>query len=288
MHFGHVLTAMVTPFDEEGHIDYNRMTVLIEHLLANGTEGLVMNGTTGEASTLSEAEKEQVLLHAVRVVDNRVPVLAGTGTNDTAASIRATHVAEASGVDGIMAVVPYYNRPNQQGIAVHFTAIAESTSLPVMLYNVPGRTGAHMEADTIVRLSEIDNITALKEASGDLAHTAKVIANTEDSFHVYSGDDSMTLPIMAIGGSGVVSVASHLIGQELGRMIQAYLAGNVRQAAAVHQQYLPVMQGVFLAPSPAPVKAALELCGIEVGSVRPPLIELSVVELEQLKKVLHM
>lgn len=285
MHFGHVLTAMVTPFSEEGQIDYERLTNLIEHLLANGTEGLVINGTTGEASTLLPVEKEKVLLHVVRVVNKRVPVLAGTGTNDTAVSVEATRIAEASGADGIMAIVPYYNRPNQEGIYAHFTAIAESTSLPVMLYNVPGRTGTHMNADTVIRLSAIDNIIALKEASGKLDHTAEVIAGTSNSFHVYSGDDSMTLPMMAIGGSGVVSVASHLIGNELGDMIHAYFAGDVKQAAAIHQQLLPVMNGVFLAPSPAPVKAALGLYGVDIGSVRLPLVDLTVDELNQLKKI---
>src|SRR5699024_2957760 len=207
MHFGHVLTAMATPFDKDNEVDFPQMTRLIEHLLENNTEGLVVTGTTGESATLSFKEMEQIYLHVVDVVNKRVPVLAGTGTNDTRSSMELTKFASDAGVDGIMLVAPYYNRPNQAGLYEHFKTVAQSTVLPIMLYNIPSRCSVHMTAETIIKLSEITNIVALKEASGDLDHIAKIIAAAKPDFYVYSGDDSTTLPIMAIGGTGVVSVA---------------------------------------------------------------------------------
>lgn len=286
MHFGHVLTAMITPFDSDNQVDFPTMTVLIEHLLTNGTEGLVITGTTGESATLSQTEMEQIYRHVVAVVNKRVPVLAGTGTNDTNNTINLTKIAAESGVDGIMLVAPYYNRPNQTGLYEHFKLVAESTNLPIMLYNIPGRCSVHIEADTIIKLSELENIVAVKEASGNLEQVSQIITETNDDFHVYSGDDSMTLPIMAVGGTGIVSVASHIIGNEMKEMVHAFLLGETQKAAHIHRELLPIMKGLFMAPSPAPLKEALKLKGLDVGSVRLPLVGLSEEEKSKLKTLI--
>ncbi|MCM3704141.1 MULTISPECIES: 4-hydroxy-tetrahydrodipicolinate synthase [Cytobacillus] len=273
--FGRVSTAMVTPFDNKGHIDFPKTTQLINHLIENGTDSLVVAGTTGESPTLTKEEKLALFKHAVKAADKRVPVIAGTGSNNTYESIELTKKAEQIGVDAIMIVAPYYNKPNQEGLYRHFKAIAESTSLPVMVYNIPGRSSVNILPETIIRLSEITNIAAVKEASGDLNAMAKIIANTDDDFMLYSGDDGLTLPCMAIGGTGIVSVASHVIGKEMQEMITAYLNGENEKAAKIHQKILPIMEGLFAAPSPVPVKTALQLKGLDVGSVRLPMVPLT-------------
>ncbi|MBG9445504.1 4-hydroxy-tetrahydrodipicolinate synthase [Cytobacillus firmus] len=273
--FGRVSTAMVTPFDNKGHIDFSKTTQLINHLIENGTDSLVVAGTTGESPTLTKEEKLALFKHAVKAADKRVPVIAGTGSNNTYESIELTKKAEQIGVDAIMIVAPYYNKPNQEGLYRHFKAIAESTSLPVMVYNIPGRSSVNILPETIIRLSEISNIAAVKEASGDLNAMAKIIANTDDDFMLYSGDDGLTLPCMAIGGTGIVSVASHVIGNEMQEMITAYLNGENEKAAKIHQKILPIMEGLFAAPSPVPVKTALQLKGLDVGSVRLPMVPLT-------------
>ncbi|MGA5687709.1 4-hydroxy-tetrahydrodipicolinate synthase [Cytobacillus pseudoceanisediminis] len=273
--FGRVSTAMVTPFDHKGHIDFPKTTQLINHLIENGTDSLVIAGTTGESPTLTKEEKLALFKHAVKVADKRVPVIAGTGSNNTYESIELTKKAEQIGVDAIMVVAPYYNKPNQEGLYQHFKAIAENTSLPVMVYNIPGRSSVNILPETIIRLSEIPNIAAVKEASGDLNAMAKIIANTDEDFMLYSGDDGLTLPCMAIGGTGIVSVASHVIGNEMQEMITAYLNGENEKAAKIHQKILPIMEGLFAAPSPVPVKTALQLRGLDVGSVRLPMVPLT-------------
>ncbi|WP_368298491.1 4-hydroxy-tetrahydrodipicolinate synthase [Cytobacillus firmus] len=273
--FGRVSTAMVTPFDNKGHIDFPKTTQLINHLIENGTDSLVVAGTTGESPTLTKEEKLALFKHAVKAADKRVPVIAGTGSNNTYESIELTKKAEQIGVDAIMIVAPYYNKPNQEGLYRHFKAIAESTSLPVMVYNIPGRSSVNILPETIIRLSKISNIAAVKEASGDLNAMAKIIANTDDDFMLYSGDDGLTLPCMAIGGTGIVSVASHVIGNEMQEMITAYLNGENEKAAKIHQKILPIMEGLFAAPSPVPVKTALQLKGLDVGSVRLPMVPLT-------------
>lgn len=273
--FGRVSTAMVTPFDHKGHIDFPKTTQLINHLIENGTDSLVIAGTTGESPTLTKEEKLALFKHAVKVADKRVPVIAGTGSNNTYESIELTKKAEQIGVDAIMIVAPYYNKPNQEGLYQHFKAIAENTSLPVMVYNIPGRSSVNILPETIIRLSEIPNIAAVKEASGDLNAMAKIIANTDEDFMLYSGDDGLTLPCMAIGGTGIVSVASHVIGNEMQEMITAYLNGENEKAAKIHQKILPIMEGLFAAPSPVPVKTALQLRGLGVGSVRLPMVPLT-------------
>lgn len=286
-HFGRVSTAMVTPFDNKGNIDFQKTSQLIEYLIDNGSDSLVVAGTTGESPTLSTEEKVALFRHVVKTVNGRIPVIAGTGSNNTYASIELTKKAEASGVDAIMIVAPYYNKPNQEGIFQHFKAIAESTTLPVMVYNIPGRSVINIHPETIIRLADISNIVAVKEASGDLDAMTHIIANTPDDFELYSGDDGITIPVLSIGGQGIISVASHIIGNEMQEMIQAFLNGSNKEAAKLHQQLLPIMKGLFTAPSPVPVKTALQLKGLDVGSVRLPLVPLSESERISLTELLN-
>jgi len=284
--FGRISTAMVTPFDAKGNIDFQKTSHLVEYLLKNGSDSLVISGTTGESPTLTFEEKAALFKHVVNVVDKRVPVIAGTGNYNTKDSIELTKKAENIGVDAILLVAPYYNKPNQEGLYQHFKAIAESTSLPVMIYNIPGRSSVNIEPETIIRLSEVSNIKAVKEASGNLVQMTQIIANTPDDFVLYCGDDSLALPTLSIGGVGVVSVAAHIIGNEMQQMIQAFFSGNVTEAAKWHQKLLPIMKGLFAAPSPAPVKTALQLKGLNVGSVRLPLVPLTEKERNELAELL--
>ncbi|MCM3476455.1 4-hydroxy-tetrahydrodipicolinate synthase [Caldibacillus thermoamylovorans] len=284
--FGRLSTAMVTPFDAKGNIDFQKTSHLVEYLLKNGSDSLVISGTTGESPTLTFEEKAALFKHVVNVVDKRVPVIAGTGNYNTKDSIELTKKAEDIGVDAILLVAPYYNKPNQEGLYQHFKAIAESTSLPVMIYNIPGRSSVNIEPETIIRLSEVPNIKAVKEASGNLVQMTQIIANTPDDFVLYCGDDSLALPTLSIGGVGVVSVAAHIIGNEMQQMIQAFFSGNVTEAAKWHQKLLPIMKGLFAAPSPAPVKTALQLKGLNVGSVRLPLVPLTEKERNKLAELL--
>ncbi|MBT2654383.1 4-hydroxy-tetrahydrodipicolinate synthase [Bacillus sp. ISL-18] len=275
VHFGRVSTAMVTPFDKNGHIDFGKTTQLVNYLIDNGTDSLVIAGTTGESPTLSKEEKLALFDHVVKVVKKRIPVIAGTGSNNTYASVELTKKAEQLGVDAIMAVGPYYNKPNQEGLYQHFKAIAEATTLPMMVYNIPGRSSVTIQPQTVIRLSKIPNIVAVKEASGDLNAMTHIIANTADDFVLYSGDDSLTIPVLSIGGAGVISVASHVIGNELQEMVKAFFDGEQAKSAKLHQHLLPLMQGLFAAPSPGPVKTALQIKGLDVGPVRLPLVGLT-------------
>ncbi|WP_138417186.1 4-hydroxy-tetrahydrodipicolinate synthase [Aquibacillus sediminis] len=283
MNFGNVLTAMVTPFDQNGNVDYGRTETLINHLLTNGTDGLVVAGTTGESPTLSKEEKLSLLQFVVKTVKNRVPVIAGTGSNNTRESIELTRQAETIGVDGIMLVTPYYNKPSQEGMYQHFKAIADSTNLPVMLYNIPGRSVVGMTPETVIRLSQVENIVSIKEASGDLDAMTTIIRETDDSFSLYTGDDGLTLPVLSIGGKGVVSVASHVIGNDMQEMVRSYLRGEPQVAATIHQNVLPIMKALFMAPNPTAVKEALNMTGVPVGSVRLPLIPLNNEEKQMLE-----
>lgn len=285
--FGQVITAMVTPFDRDGEVDFNATRNLVNHLIDNGTEALIVAGTTGESPTLSDEEKLALFKYVLKVVKGRVPVIAGTGSNNTRASMQLTKQAEEIGVDGIMLVTPYYNKPSQEGIYQHFKAIAEVTSLPVMLYNIPGRSVVNMSVETVVRLAKIDNIVALKEANGDLDAMAEIIEQTSDNFYLYSGDDSLTLPILSIGGAGVVSVAAHIIGNEMQEMVTSFREGNNKHAASLHRKLLPIMNALFSAPSPTPVKEALNMKGIQVGNVRLPLVPLTEAERASLKEVIQ-
>ena len=286
MNFGQIVTAMVTPFDEHGDIDFEATRNLIEYLIANGTDSLVVSGTTGESPTLTTDEKVQLFKFVVKVVNGRVPVIAGTGSNNTRESVELTRLAEDIGVDGVMLVAPYYNKPCQEGMFQHFQTIAAATSLPVMLYNVPGRTMSNIAVDTVVRLAAIPNIVAIKEASGDLDAMAEIIEQTPTDFSLYSGDDGLTIPVLSIGGVGVVSVAAHIIGNEMQTMIKNFKMGNIKEAASDHRRLLPVMNALFAAPNPSPLKAALNLKGVQVGGVRLPMIPLNDEQLHALQRTL--
>ncbi|WP_416731543.1 4-hydroxy-tetrahydrodipicolinate synthase [Fictibacillus sp. JL2B1089] len=282
MNFGSISTAMVTPFDSKGNIDFGRTTKLVNHLINNGTDSLVVAGTTGESATLTTEEKIALFKHVVKVVDGRVPVIAGTGSNNTKASIDLSKKAEEIGVDAIMIVAPYYNKPSQEGIIAHYKAIASAVSLPIMAYNIPGRSVITFSVDTVLRLAEVPNIVALKDAGGNLDTMSEVIENTPDDFVVYCGDDGLTLPSLAVGSAGIVSVASHVIGNEMQTMIKAFRDGENKEAGRIHRKLLPVMQELFKAPSPAPVKTALQVRGLDVGGVRLPLLPLNQSEREAL------
>lgn len=287
MNFGNVLTAMVTPFNQNGDMDLEATRNLVNYLIANGSDGLVVAGTTGESPTLSHDEKLKLFQFVVEVVGGRVPVIAGTGSNNTRESVELTKEAEGIGVDAIMLVSPYYNKPSQEGLYQHFKTIAENTSLPIMLYNIPGRSVVNVEPETIIRLSQIDNIVSVKEASGDLDAFAEIISKTADDFSVYSGDDSLTLPTLAIGGSGIVSVASHVIGNEMQDMVNSFRSGDVNRAAMLHRHLLPMMKVLFSAPSPTPLKEALNHIDVPVGGVRLPLVPLNDTERANLFKVME-
>ena len=287
MRLGSLITAMVTPFDENLKLDLDRAAALAVRLVESGSEALVVGGTTGESPTLEVEEKIALFKAVVDAVGSRVPVFAGTGGNSTAASIDLTKKAEDTGVSGFMLVTPYYNKPSQEGLYRHFEAVASTTSLPVMLYNVPGRTGVNMLPVTVVRLAQIPNIVALKEASGNLDQVGEVAAKAPPGFSVYSGDDSLALPAMAVGASGVVSVASHLVGREMREMFGAFGAGNTRRAAEIHLKLLPLFKTLFITSNPVPVKTALRMVGFDVGGVRPPLAPMDAKEEELLRRCLE-
>ena len=282
--FGRIATAMVTPFDRKGHIDFSKTTQLVNYLIANGSESLVVCGTTGESPTLSKEEKLALIDHVIKVVNKRVPVIAGTGSYNTYESIELTKKAENLGADAIMLVAPYYNKPNQEGLYQHFKSVAQETALPILLYNIPGRSVVNVEPETIIALSQIKNIVAVKEASGDLNQMTKIIANTPDHFELYTGDDGNTLPVLSIGGVGVISVAAHVIGNEMQEMVKKFLDGQISEAAKLHQKLLPIMVELFKAPNPVPVKTALQMKGLDVGTVRLPLVPLTENERLELSK----
>jgi 4-hydroxy-tetrahydrodipicolinate synthase len=265
---------MITPFDREGKVDYAQAQRLASALLDSGSDGLVVAGTTGEAPTLSHDEKLRLFAAVKEAVGGRGALLAGTGTNDTAVSIELSQEAERAGVDGLLLTAPYYNKPTQEGLYRHFEAIARATRLPCVPYNIPSRTCVNMTADTTLRLSRVPNIVGVKEASGDLAQIARIIDDAGDEFRVWSGDDAMTLPILALGGYGVIAVVSHLAGAQVHGMIDDYLAGRTAEAARAHRRLLPLMQVLMTAASnPSPLKHALNQIGFPVGAPRLPLVE---------------
>lgn len=276
MDFGRLITAMVTPFNEQGEIHWEETARLIDYLIDDQkSETLVISGTTGESPTLSDKEKVELFEFAVKHAAGRCKIIAGTGSNNTAHSIHLTQDAERAGVDGVLLVVPYYNKPSQEGMFRHFEAIANATKLPIMLYNVPGRTAASLSAATTLRLAQIPNIVATKECVS-LEQVTQIAAGAPGHFRVYSGDDASGLPAIAVGAYGIVSVASHVVGAEMKQMIDSYFGGVPVQAAQIHQKLFPVFKGLFECPQPLPnpvaVKYALTLRGLNVGSVRLPLI----------------
>lgn len=270
--FGRVLTAMVTPFQEDGQVDYAMAERLAGHLAEHGSDTLVVCGTTGESPTLTWEEEFELFRVVRQAVAGKAKVMAGTGSNSTQEAIAATVEAAKLGLDGTLQVVPYYNKPPQEGLYRHFKAIAEACpEMSMMLYNIPGRTGQNLLPETTARLALISNIVAIKEASGSLDQVSQVRQLTPPEFEIYSGDDSLTLPMLAVGAQGVVSVASHLVGLELQEMVEAFAVGNNQRALEIHLRLLPLFKTLFIATNPIPVKAALRLAGWEVGGVRSPL-----------------
>jgi 4-hydroxy-tetrahydrodipicolinate synthase len=267
---GRLMTAMVTPFGPMGEVDHDRLAALSQRLIDEGTDGLVATGTTGEAPTLSAAEKEAVW-RTVKASAGKTPVIAGIGTNDTRATVALAETAAAVGVDALLVVNPYYNKPNQEGLFQHFQAVAQATSLPVILYNHPGRTGVSIEPATMARLAAVPGVVGVKDSSCSLELVSQYRRLTPASFLIWSGDDPLTLPVLAVGGVGAISVTSHVAGRALRRMIAAWDRGDVATARQIHLDLLPLHKALFAAPSPGPTKAALALAGFPVGGVRLPL-----------------
>jgi 4-hydroxy-tetrahydrodipicolinate synthase len=270
---GRLLTAMVTPFQENGEVDYEEAKKLARALIDSGSEGLVLAATTGEAPTLSWDEEMRIFTEVKSAVGDRATIVAYTGSNSTAEAVEATEKAEKIGVDACLSVVPYYNKPNQEGIYQHFKAVAESTSLPVIMYNIPSRVVINMTWETIVRLSQIKNIAGVKEAGGDMAHVAQTISHAREGFLIWSGNDNDTFLIMALGGYGVIGVTTHLVGRQYKKMMDLILGSKIAEAAAIHRNLVPLVNAMFSVPSPAPIKYALNQLGFKVGRPRLPLVE---------------
>ncbi|MEU1289543.1 4-hydroxy-tetrahydrodipicolinate synthase [Kitasatospora sp. NPDC005856] len=280
--FGRVLTAMVTPFTADGALDLDGAQRLATHLVDSGNDGLVVNGTTGESPTTSDAEKAQLVRAVVEAVGDRAHVVAGVGTNDTHHSVELARQAEAAGAHGLLVVTPYYNKPPQEGLYRHFTQVADATGLPVMAYDIPGRSGVALSHETLVRLGEHPRIVANKDAKGDLGAAAWAIARADLAW--YSGDDILNLPLLSVGAVGVVSVVGHVVAGDLRAMIEAFLVGDVVKATSIHQRLLPVFSGMFRTQGVILSKAALELQGLPAGPLRLPLVGATPEEVERLKQ----
>ena len=279
--FGRLITAMVTPFNKSGEIDWPGMEKIAAHLVATGHDGIAVNGTTGEAPTTSDDEKDQIIKIVRKVVGYKIKIVAGAGNNETSHSVEQAKRAAKAGADGLLVVTPYYNKPPQVGIEAHFKAMANATDLPVMMYDIPGRTGVEIESDTIVRLAEHKNIAALKDAKGNPAATSWVIKRS--SIPVYSGDDILNLPLLAVGAVGFVSVCGHTVGAQLRVMLDAWFSGDSNKALEVHQQLLPVFTGTFRTQGAILTKAALNLMGLPGGFTRLPLVDATDAQISQLK-----
>ena len=284
--FGKVLTAMITPFDEKLDVNYREAVKIARHLAENGSEGIVVAGTTGEAPNLSAEEKIKLFQEIKQAVGNSLKVIGGVGTYSTTESVKLARRCSDIGIDGIMAVVPYYNKPSQEGLYQHFKAIAEATDLPVMLYNIPGRTSVNMLPQTVRRLAEIPNIVCIKEAAGNMDQVSELKTSLPDTFTIYSGDDSLTLPMLSLGGAGVVSVASHLVGKQIRKMVDAFFNGEWQTALKWHSLLYPIFKGLFITTNPVPVKFLLNESGFNVGTYRLPLVGPSQSEQAILKELL--
>ncbi len=274
-----VYTALVTPFDEAGEVNFDMLGELLERQIAAGVAGVVPIGTTGESPTLFNAEHDEVIRYTVEKVAGRVQVWAGTGSNNTRQAIRTTGEAEAAGADGVLVVTPYYNKPSQAGLQRYFREIAESTDLPIIVYNIKGRTAVNVETDTLAGIAEIPNVIAVKEASGDIGQMADVLERVsrgaDKPFWVVSGDDALTVPLMSIGGHGVISVVANLVPDRMVAMVDAAQAGDFETARRIHFELLPLFRASFVETNPVPIKAAMNLCGLQVGGVRSPLAPLT-------------
>ena len=281
--FGQLITAMVTPFDKDGAIDWDGVAKLAQHLVDTGHDGIAVNGTTGEAPTTKSSEKLEIIKVVKSVVGSKVKVLSGAGDNETSYTVEQAKRSQDAGADGILIVTPYYNKPPQAGIEAHFRAVAAATDLPIMMYDIPGRTGVEIESDTIVKLFEtVDNIVALKDAKGNIAATSWVIQRC--GIPVYSGDDILNLPFLSVGAVGFVSVGGHTVGRELKDMLNAWFAGDSARALEIHQQLLPVFTGTFRTQGAILTKAAMNLMGLPGGTTRLPLVDATAAQIEQLRK----
>lgn len=284
--FRGVYTALITPF-QGGKVDENTLRALALRQLDAGVDGLVPCGSTGEAATLDFEEHQRVIKVVVEAVDGRAKVLAGTGSNSTKEAIRLTLDAKEAGADGALMISPYYNKPTQQGIVEHYAEVARACDFPLVVYNIPGRTASKIENDTLARLAEIEQVVGLKESTGDLDHAAHSIAMTPGDFSVLSGDDWATLPILALGGAGVISTSSNLVPEEMVGMVRAFFEGDMARAREAHYRLLPIFDVLFVESNPIPIKAALELVGLSSGEVRLPLTRLSPAAREKLRSALQ-
>ncbi|MEY2722813.1 MAG: 4-hydroxy-tetrahydrodipicolinate synthase [Actinobacteria bacterium] len=280
--FGRLLTAMITPFKDDLSIDWAGVEKLAAHLASTGHDGIVVNGTTGEAPTTSDDEKVEIIKVVKKATGGKLKIVAGAGNNETSHSIEQAEMAAAAGADGLLVVTPYYNKPPQAGIEAHFRAIADSTELPVMMYDIPGRTGMAIEPDTICRLAEHKKIVALKDAKGDVASTSWVIKRS--GIPVYSGDDILNLPLLSVGAVGFVSVCGHTVGGRLRELLDSWIAGDTRRALAIHQELLPVYTGTFRTQGAILTKAAMKLMGLPGGRVRLPLVDATEAQISQLRE----
>jgi 4-hydroxy-tetrahydrodipicolinate synthase len=284
--FGSIATAMITPFTTDGKVDYAEAVRIANYLADNGTETILLSGTTGESPTLTHDEEQTLFIEVKKGLGNKAKVMAGTGSNSTATAVEMTKKAEKLGMESALIVVPYYNKPTQEGLFQHFKAVAEATSLPLMIYNIPGRTSRNMEPETVARLTQFKNYVAIKEASGDLNQMRKIRELTPKSFLMYSGDDNLTLDLMKIGGRGVVSVAAHLVGPKMQEMLTAFISGNVAKAEAINKELDDIFKILFITTNPAPVKAAMNMLGFSCGIPRLPLVDLNAEEKTALRTVL--
>ena len=280
--FGRMLTAMVTPFDKDGKIDWPGVEKLAAHLVANGHDGIAVNGTTGEAPTTKSSEKLEIIKVVKSVVGEKITVLSGAGDNETSYTVEQAKRSQDAGADGLLVVTPYYNKPPQAGIEAHFRAVAAATDLPIMMYDIPGRTGVEIESDTIVKLFDtVENIVALKDAKGNIAATSWVIKRC--GVPVYSGDDILNLPFLSVGAVGFVSVCGHTVGKQLKAMLEAWFAGNAPRALEIHQELLPVFTGTFRTQGAILTKAAMSLMGLPGGTTRLPLVDATEAQIAQLR-----
>lgn len=284
--FGNVITALITPFDSNDNVNIDESVRLSKHLVANGTDTLLLTGTTGESPTLTHQEEYDLYQAYVDTFKGKVPIMVGTGSNSTKTAIEATQKAQAFGADATLQVVPYYNKPSQAGMIQHFKAIAANTDLPIMLYNIPGRTGVNMSPETIAELAEVPSIVGIKEAAGSVEQVKNIKALVPDSFEIYSGDDGLTVDFMKEGAVGVVSVASHIAGAQIQEMVAAFKAGDVSNANSISKRLMPLFDVLFITSNPSPVKYALNECGFNVGQPRLPLIDVTDEEKQQVKDVL--
>lgn len=278
--------AIITPFDEKGAVNYEKFEELVEFQVKNGTKAIIVSGTTGEASTLELEEKEKLISIAVKKVNKRVPVIAGAGSNNTKKAIELSKMAESLGVDGLLVITPYYNKTTQDGIYAHFKAVAEKVHIPIIVYNVPSRTGLNCLPETVKRLSEIDNIVGVKEASGDIAQIAEIASLVPEDFVIYSGNDNQIVPVLSLGGVGVISVLANILPKETEQCVDAFFNGNIEESKKLQLKYLPLIKMLFVETNPIPIKTAANLMGFNVGGLRLPLVDMGEKNKEKLKETL--